>query len=107
MATESKTERPSSTFDWVGPLSTIPLAEVVRRIANEERSGDLQVIFGQTIKTVYLDRGFVVLAAHLLQEAAVLVEQPAGRTDEAVVTADVDAEKLTVGPPGEIGRAHV
>jgi len=67
MATESKTERPSSTFDWVGPLSTIPLAEVVRRIANEERSGDLQVIFGQTIKTVYLDRGFVVLAASNLK----------------------------------------
>ncbi|MGH9460919.1 MAG: hypothetical protein ACRD1X_06850, partial [Vicinamibacteria bacterium] len=66
MATESKTESPSRAFEWVGPLSSRPLAEVMRRIALEERSGDLQVIFGQTvktIKTVYFDRGFVVLAA--------------------------------------------
>jgi tetratricopeptide (TPR) repeat protein len=70
MATESKTESPSRAFEWVGPLSTMPLAEVMRRIALEERSGDLQVIFGQTvktIKTVYFDRGFVVLAASNLQ----------------------------------------
>jgi tetratricopeptide (TPR) repeat protein len=63
MATESKTESPSRTFEWVGPLSKMPLAEVMRRIALEERSGDLQVIFGETIKTIYFDRGFVVLAA--------------------------------------------
>ena len=67
METESKTESPSRTFEWVGPLSRMPLAEVMRRIALEERSGDLQVIFGQTIKTVYFDRGFVVLAASNLQ----------------------------------------
>jgi tetratricopeptide (TPR) repeat protein len=70
METKSKTESPSRTFEWVGPLSGIPLAEVMRRIALEERSGDLQVIFGQTvktIKTVYFDRGFVVLAASNLQ----------------------------------------
>ena len=67
MAIESKTESPSSTFEWVGPLSAVPLAEVMRRIALEERSGDLQVIFGETIKTVYFDRGFVVLAASNLQ----------------------------------------
>jgi len=70
MATESRTESPSRTFEWVGPLSSMPLAEVMRRIALEERSGDLQIIFGQTIKTiktVYFDRGFVVLAASNLQ----------------------------------------
>jgi len=70
MAIESKTESPRGTFEWVGPLSAVPLAEVMRRIALEERSGDLQVIFGQdekTIKTVYFDRGFVVLAASNLQ----------------------------------------
>jgi tetratricopeptide (TPR) repeat protein len=63
MAIESRTEQASTTFDWVGPLTAVPLAEVVRRIALEERSGDLQVIFGHTIKTIYFDRGFVVLAA--------------------------------------------
>ena len=67
MAIESKTESPSSTFEWVGPLSSVPLADVMRRIALDERSGDLQVIFGETIKTVYFDRGFVVLAASNLK----------------------------------------
>lgn len=63
MAIESKLEQASTSFDWVGPLSATPLAEVMRKIALEERSGDLQVIFGQTIKTIYFDRGFAVLAA--------------------------------------------
>lgn len=48
---------------WVGSLLEVPLAEVLKRIALEEKSGDLQVIFGQTIKTVYFDHGFVVFAA--------------------------------------------
>jgi len=63
MAIESKLEQASTSFDWVGPLSATPLAEVMRKIALEERSGDLQVIFGRTIKTIYFDRGFAVLAA--------------------------------------------
>ena len=63
MAIESRLEQASTSFDWVGPLSATPLAQVMRKIALEERSGDLQVIFGQTIKTIYFDRGFAVLAA--------------------------------------------
>ena len=53
--------------DWVGSLSSVPLAEVIKRIALEEQTGDLQVIFGQTAKTIYFDRGFVVFAASSLE----------------------------------------
>ncbi len=53
---------------WVGSLQNVPLAEVLRKIAHTESSGDLQVIFGRTIKTVYFDRGFVVLAASNLKK---------------------------------------
>jgi tetratricopeptide (TPR) repeat protein len=67
MATESKTDQVSNNLDWVGSLSAVPLAEVLRRIALEERSGDLQVIAGRTIKSIYFDRGFVVLAASNLK----------------------------------------
>jgi tetratricopeptide (TPR) repeat protein len=56
-----------NTIGWVGSLQKIPLAEVLRKIAQTESSGDLQVIFGRTIKTVYFDRGFVVFAASNLK----------------------------------------
>ncbi|MFQ5789709.1 MAG: DUF4388 domain-containing protein, partial [Acidobacteriota bacterium] len=52
---------------WVGSLSFVPLAEVLKKIALEEKSGDLQVIFGRTIKTIYFDKGFVVFAASNLK----------------------------------------
>ena len=54
--------------EWVGSLSSAPLAEVIKRIALEEKTGDLQVIFGQAAKTIYFDRGFVVFAASNLEE---------------------------------------
>jgi hypothetical protein len=66
-ASASKTDQVSNNLDWVGSLSAVPLAEVLRRIALEERSGDLQVIAGRTIKSIYFDRGFVVLAASNLK----------------------------------------
>ncbi len=53
--------------EWVGSLSSVPLAEVIKRIAAEEQTGDLQVIFGQAAKTIYFDRGFVVFAASSLE----------------------------------------
>jgi len=48
---------------WIGSLAHTPLPEVFRRIALEERSGDLQVTSASAIKTVYFDRGFVVFAS--------------------------------------------
>lgn len=56
-----------STIEWVGSLAKLPLAEVLKRIADEEKSGDLQVILGRTIKTIYFDRGFAVFAASNLK----------------------------------------
>ena len=53
--------------EWVGSLSSVPLAEVIKQIALEEQTGDLQIIFGQTAKTIYFDRGFVVFAASSLE----------------------------------------
>jgi tetratricopeptide (TPR) repeat protein len=52
---------------WVGSLSSVPLAEVFRRIAAEELSGDLQIHMGTAIKSVYFDHGFVVFAASNLK----------------------------------------
>lgn len=56
-----------SGVGWVGSLASVPLAEVFRRIAAEELSGDLQVHMGTAIKTVYFDHGFVVFAASNLK----------------------------------------
>jgi tetratricopeptide (TPR) repeat protein len=52
---------------WVGSLQRVPLAEVLKKIALEERSGDLQIIFGRAIKTVYFDKGFIVFSASNLK----------------------------------------
>ncbi len=60
-------EKGHESKEWVGSLSSVPLAEVIKRIALEEQTGDLQVIFGQTTKTIYFDRGFVVFAASSLE----------------------------------------
>lgn len=118
MAIESKIEPVSTSFEWVGPLSATPLAEVMRKIALEERSGDLQVIFGQTIKTIYFDRGFVVLAAsnlkndrlgesliergrisrHELALATMLMKTGQKKIGQALVQAGVMAEE-------ELGRS--
>ena len=118
MAIESKIEQASTSFDWVGPLSATPLAEVLRKIALEERSGDLQVIFGETIKTIYFDRGFVVLAAsnlkndrlgesliergrisrHELALATMLMKTGQKKIGQALVQAGVMAEE-------ELGRS--
>ena len=46
-----------------GGLAHTPLAEVLRRIAVEEHSGDLQITGPSFIKTIYFDRGFVVFAS--------------------------------------------
>lgn len=46
-----------------GSLAQTPLAEVLRRIAVEERSGDLQITGPSFVKTIYFDRGFVVFAS--------------------------------------------
>jgi tetratricopeptide (TPR) repeat protein len=74
MAT-SKTEQTNrsqgaqaANVPWFGSLSNVPLAEVFRRIAAEELSGDLQVHAGAAIKTVYFDHGFVVFAASNLKK---------------------------------------
>ena len=53
--------------EWVGSLDTTPLAEVLHRIASEERSGDLQINLGSTIKYIYFDHGFVVFSASNLK----------------------------------------
>lgn len=52
----------------VGPLSEIPLAEVAKRVAVDQLSGDLQVIVGDTTKTVYFHRGVPVGAASNLEK---------------------------------------
>ncbi|MFQ5789610.1 MAG: DUF4388 domain-containing protein [Acidobacteriota bacterium] len=62
-----KVGKPGKAVAWVGSLSQTPLADVLGRVAYEEKSGDLQVICGDAIKTIYFDRGFVVFAASNLK----------------------------------------
>jgi hypothetical protein len=58
---------PASVFgsgtQWIGPHSAISLSKVLKKIACEEKSGDLQVSFGSGTKTIYLKDGNVVFAA--------------------------------------------
>ena len=44
-------------------LSTAPVADVLSRIAAEQRSGDLQVRAAKVVKTIFFDKGRVVFAA--------------------------------------------
>jgi tetratricopeptide (TPR) repeat protein len=44
-------------------LSTTPIAETLRRLSAERRSGDLQVRSGKVVKTVFFDHGRIVFAA--------------------------------------------
>lgn len=59
--------RSNASIDWVGSLRDVPLAEVLRKVATEERSGDLQVNLGTGIKSIYFDNGFIVFAASNLK----------------------------------------
>jgi tetratricopeptide (TPR) repeat protein len=68
MATVAKKGGASgAAVGWTGELQHTPLAEVLRRIVLEERSGDLRVTSPSAIKTVYFDRGFVVFATSNLK----------------------------------------
>ncbi len=44
-------------------LSKTPLAEVLRKLSAERRSGDLEIRSGKVVKTVYFDHGRMVFAA--------------------------------------------
>jgi len=66
MAT-TKSQRSNVSIDWVGSLRDVALAEVLRKVATEERSGDLQINLGTGIKSIYFDNGFVVFAASNLK----------------------------------------
>jgi tetratricopeptide (TPR) repeat protein len=49
-------------------LSVTPLAETLRRLSEDRRSGDLQVRSGKTVKTVFFDHGRIVFAASNLKK---------------------------------------
>lgn len=49
-------------------LAVTPLAETLRRISAERRSGDLQVTAGSAVKTAYFDRGRLVFAASNMKQ---------------------------------------
>ena len=55
------------SIDWVGSLRGVSLAEVLCKVATEERSGDLQINLGNGIKSIYFDNGFIVFAASNLK----------------------------------------
>jgi tetratricopeptide (TPR) repeat protein len=49
-------------------LSTTPIAEPLRRLAAERRSGDLQVQSGRAVKTIFFDAGRAIFAASNLKK---------------------------------------
>jgi tetratricopeptide (TPR) repeat protein len=49
-------------------LTVTPVAEVLRRLSAEMRSGDLQVRSGKIVKTLFFDRGRLVFAASNLKK---------------------------------------
>lgn len=57
------TKQNDPSIDWVGSHSAISFSQVLKRVAGEERSGDLQVSFRDAIKTVYFKDGQIVFAA--------------------------------------------
>jgi tetratricopeptide (TPR) repeat protein len=55
-------KQPMPSVELVGSTARVPLAEVLKEIALQELSGDLQVNSGRGIRTLYFDRGFIVFA---------------------------------------------
>jgi tetratricopeptide (TPR) repeat protein len=49
-------------------ISTSPIAETIRRVSAERRSGDLQLRTGRMVKTVFFDHGRLVFAASNLRK---------------------------------------
>ena len=77
-------------------LADVPLADVIKRIALEEKSGDLQVISEAIVKTIYFDRGFVVFASSNLEQDRLgqrLIEAGGISGDEFAAAAKLAAEK--------------
>jgi hypothetical protein len=52
---------------WAGDLEIVPLAEVIRRIVVDERSGELRCTSASAVKTIHFDRGFIVFASSNLK----------------------------------------
>lgn len=89
---------------FVGSLAHTPLAEVLRRIAVDELSGDLQVTSPSAIKTIYFDRGFVVFAAS--NSKSDRLGQLLIRTGQ-ITDADLDEALRLMGGKRRIGEALV
>src|SRR5688572_27203211 len=53
---------------YLTDLAVTPIAEMVRRLAYERRSGDLHIRSGKLAKTAYFDYGRVVFAASNLRK---------------------------------------
>src|SRR5262245_53168618 len=49
-------------------LAVTPLADVLYRLSRERRSGDLQVVAGKVVKTLFFDHGRIVFAASNLKK---------------------------------------
>jgi tetratricopeptide (TPR) repeat protein len=56
-----------TAFKFFGSTAQVPFPEVLKEIALQELSGDLQVISGPAIRTLYFNRGFIVFASSNLK----------------------------------------
>ena len=90
---------------WVVSLADVPLADVLKRIALEEKSGDLQVISRAIVKTIYFDQGFVVFASSNLE--ADRLGHRLIQTGHISRNEFAAAAKLTAGRNRRLGQALV
>jgi tetratricopeptide (TPR) repeat protein len=58
---------PMSSLAQFGSIDQVPIAEVLKYISSQELSGDLQIIAGRAIRTLYFDRGFLVFGGSNLK----------------------------------------
>ena len=49
--------------DTVGSLDSVPVVNLLGKLAREQKSGDLQVSAGRAVKFVYFDAGSMVFAS--------------------------------------------
>ena len=54
--------------ELVGSTTQVPISEVFKTICQMELSGDLQIVSGRSMRTLYFDRGFIVFAGSNLKK---------------------------------------
>ncbi len=58
----------STQADWTGAFSPLAFTDVLKRVAKEQSSGELQIVSGNWIKTIVVDKGAVRAASSNMRQ---------------------------------------